>query len=452
MTPRRWTAIAIVAVCLCLRLLLWVIVQPWDPAVAQEVILQSDAAGYHELAVNLLSHHEFSLRGEANALRTPAYPLMLGLTYGLFGARPHIALLLQILLAGATCLALYLVVARAVGERVARSASFLFAIDPLFILFANTLYSDTLFVFLLVLGWLALTPALTGEAASPWGPIGGAAVILGLAALTRPIAVFLPIPVILSLLTVRTIGRRERLRTAAVFSLLFALTLSPWLIRNKIVFGSLALSTSGSLNMVSLFTVPVEMERRGIPDRKAVQRALFREAEEAMIADGHRPEELNHFEKAEYWRRLSIGYLTASPLDSTKHYLMGVFRLVASLGAGSYARILQLENPEFESVAHADPVALARAWLEARTPAQLVISGLIGSYLTVLYATTCLGIWRSRRSLTPFLVSCLVMAAYFVMLTGTAGRPRLRLPVVVFCLPFAGIGIEAVRARLTRSR
>ena len=70
------------------------------------VFESSDSVEYHQLALNLLQHGEFSrsLRApyEPEIIRTPVYPLMFAGLYGTFGIQPAIIVFTQIALSVAT--------------------------------------------------------------------------------------------------------------------------------------------------------------------------------------------------------------------------------------------------------------------------------------------------------------------------------------------------------------
>ena len=155
--------------------------------------------------------------------------------------------LAQVLLGSASVL-LVLGLGRAwFGERAGIASAWLAALYPNLIAFTHYLWSETLFIFLLLTALLALTRRP--------GPPGGraaalAGLLLGLAALTRASLVyFLPL---LSLWLVFV--HRERLRTAlaaaAIVPAVALLVILPWTLRNTLLHGGFVLiETNGPYNL-----------------------------------------------------------------------------------------------------------------------------------------------------------------------------------------------------------
>ena len=156
------TVVMPLLICLLLRLFLFLAVHPWDPSVSEHVILQGDAPDYHNLAITLMDHHTFSLREVARLeeLRTPLYPLFIGLVYSMAGEKPWIVLLFQVVIDTLSCLFIYRLLEKVLSSTIAFYASLFYAIDPHLILFSNTLLSETLFVFFCVAGFYFFAMAI----------------------------------------------------------------------------------------------------------------------------------------------------------------------------------------------------------------------------------------------------------------------------------------------------
>src|SRR5262245_13208962 len=71
-------------------------------------IWNTDAQGYHYLALNLLQRGVFSMYAEApfqpDALRTPGYPLFIASIYALFGVAPRAVIVAQAIIDSITAL------------------------------------------------------------------------------------------------------------------------------------------------------------------------------------------------------------------------------------------------------------------------------------------------------------------------------------------------------------
>lgn len=439
------SAIVIFTICLLIRLLFFVAVKPWDPVVTDELVLQTDAVGYHRLAVNLLEHHRYAYDGELDAIRTPLYPLFVSFHYAVFGPRPWIVLLSQILLNTATCILLFVMIRRLLNSKVAVYASLFFAVNPFFILYSVYLFSDILFAFLCVTAAYFFSMAiLKGFGPGSYSQIFLSALFFGLAALVRPVAQYIPVFIIGILFILL---RREVVKAiglSAAFAVVFLLVISPWSIRNALNYGNFSLSTSGAYNLLILYVTPMEMEKRG-RSFDAVEEDLYQEAKSLMIQDGLVPDELNGFEKSKYWKDLAVQYMARNPIGFIKQYMLGIFRSFANLVTSGYADMLQLRNDynekKFDLRAHPNIFDLVRAWFTRKTGGEIFLGIVIGFYLLISYVCLSVGLFAAwNQSNRAFLFFCVVMALYFILITGTAGLARFKLPAVPFYLSFVGVG------------
>jgi hypothetical protein len=205
-----------------------------------------DPPGYHQLALNLYERGIYSMSaGEPflpDASRTPGYPLFLA---GVF----HLAGPSELAVAAAQSLihALTGVLIAVLGERLFRSVRIgvigaaLWIIAPLPAVFAGIFLTEILFIFFFLLLLIACTGRGIRHAA-----LAGA--LLGVGLLVRPISVVLwP-----SLLPALCLGIpiRKAVARCGLFSLIVALVLTPWLLRNQDLFGKPVLSSVQGVNLL----------------------------------------------------------------------------------------------------------------------------------------------------------------------------------------------------------
>jgi hypothetical protein len=171
-----------------------------------------------------------------------------------------------------------------------------------------------------------------------------------------------------------------------------------------------------------------------------------------MIADGHRPETLNDFEKSDYWRRLALRYIADHPGQFTAAYLRGVAHALLSTGTEPYARLLRLPRTPLNIKEYGGLRAMLRAYLTTKRAPELLLTAAAAAYLLVSYLCLAVGLFAAcKRQDGASLVLPLVMAAYFVATAGAYGLARHKLPAVPFYLPFVGLGFMALRERLRPS-
>ena len=433
----------ILLTCLGLRLAFFIAVRPWDPEIADRVVLFKDGRDYNRVAINFVFYRQFAVErdGPLDAYRTPLFPLLAGGLYAMVGIRPWVVLLAEAFLDTATCLVLYVALRRHLNDRVASISASFYALDPVLILYCCHFLTDIVFVFASVLAASLLASALAGESRRfPYAVASGA--VFGLAALARPIALYMP--VVIAVPTAILLRRRPAaaVKLLGAFSAAFFVALLPWMIRNYRAFGSFSISTSGPFNILALNVAPAEAARTG-EDLPEARRRLFKEADQLMQAEGIDPDHAGPFTQARYWQKVGIGYIMREPVIFVKAYAGGIAYMFTNLASGIYTNMLE----------HHPGLPKSR-----RSPTQVALILIIGPYLLVTYACTLAGLflaWRDRRS--ALLLVFVAIAVYFVLATGAGGMARFKIPAIPFYLAFAGIGgwraLEwaAVRAAGTRA-
>jgi 4-amino-4-deoxy-L-arabinose transferase-like glycosyltransferase len=447
----------ILIVCVGLRMILFGIYQPWTPEIESQHVLQSDALGYHQLATTLLENQRFaySSTGLPDDLRTPIYPLFIAVIYALFGHTPWIVLTAQIILDTISCFLLLASLSRLFNRRVAIIAATLYAFDPFLILYSSTtLLSDTLFVFFLILAfWFFSLSRHTEILKKTILYYGLSSLSLGLATLTRPISQFIILLFVGFLILQYWKLPKIAITTSIVSLLIFGLTLFPWLMRNYQTFGFFSLSTSDSYNLLVLDVVPMEMTSRQ-EDFSTVMTSLMAESEKMMEADGLHSKDLNEFQKGQYWRKLAIRYISADPAAFGKVYLLGIAHTLFNLDTTNYANIFKLPAVGFEIRAYPNLFDLVKAYLEIKGPREIIIGGTIALYLLFTYLCTVTGLfvsWRKNYD-RPSLLLALLLAAYFIVITGPAGLARFKLPSIPFYFVFAGIGLSYLYEKIIQAK
>ena len=203
----------------------------------------SDAETFLTVAGNMLTHGVMSQMVEGpfvpDSLRTPLYPLFLA--FFLWLKTPLLGIVIvQNVFAGLSGVFIY-----RIGKILFKSgsvgivAAFLFIFEPVSIYWNNLLMSDNLFSFLLL---FAIYLFIAGKLYS-------FAVILGLAVLTRPIGLYFFPLFLLAFIFQHYRSFGVVWKQLLLFCLLFLLILSPWALRNKILFNTWELSSAGWLNL-----------------------------------------------------------------------------------------------------------------------------------------------------------------------------------------------------------
>jgi hypothetical protein len=203
-----------ILIAIVLRLAVW-----W--AMPADQLCQPDSATYIRAAYSFFDHGKHATQPET--FRTPGYPAIVWLCK----YDPLCITLVQCIL---SCLA----VAILFRLRFALAA-WLYAFDPLSIIYANVMLSETIFTLALAILYLCLVERRSAVLC---------AVILAACAYIRPIALFAAPPLALWLWWIG--GRPWK------FLYVYALCIAPWMIRNHIVADTWEFSTVASYNAATM--------------------------------------------------------------------------------------------------------------------------------------------------------------------------------------------------------
>jgi 4-amino-4-deoxy-L-arabinose transferase-like glycosyltransferase len=198
--------------------------------------LFADEVTYDSIAMNLIEGHGYS-RGAGPDVRPtavvgPGYVLMLAAVYATVGHQPVAVKLVQVVLDCFSCLLLFRISIRLFHRTdTALLASLLYALYPPFAMHTNAILTETLAVFVTILAILDHATRRTTTA------LYLSALVSGVAALSRPILALLPVLFFLS--SFRSAEKRLLLLKHLVLRCaVVGLVMSPWVLRNAVVFHS----------------------------------------------------------------------------------------------------------------------------------------------------------------------------------------------------------------------
>jgi 4-amino-4-deoxy-L-arabinose transferase-like glycosyltransferase len=471
--PDRLRIAVLLALAVTIRLL-YVASTPRESATASV-----DGWGYHRLAVNLEQGNGFSLHAEPpfipDSIRTPLYPAFLWLVRQAFGTGPRVASIVQAVLDGGTTLLTAWLAAQLAGPRAGRVAGLLYALNPTQVRYVNDALTETLLAFLLTgsVCLLAryLVPADRQASRRTW--LLGAAVLAGLAVLCKPNVQYLPL-LWLPALVLRRQGRSlgTRLVDGALLIAVVAGILTPWVVRNQIVFGRPFVSTAfeGNVSRVSAPATLAMANRQYVMPWSTEWEGFFGQ----VVADAAR----------EYGWDKTWETLTARELDLYNHQLYltarGVlFRApgawIAShlQGLGRYlepqtyrvcyrrfagrpwppdvlddAAILSLRALVTGRPVQAGEILAWERWIRIDPFQRLVWWGTLAGQVIGLGLMGC-GVWRLRHR--PALVLLLLATiGYVLWMPGPIAYERFRVPVtglILALVAVAGVGGQRARVR-----
>ncbi|MFI5202971.1 MAG: hypothetical protein ACHQF2_00630 [Flavobacteriales bacterium] len=208
----------------------------------------TDSVGYLTIAQNMAEHASFSTSTEApilpDMMRTPLYPALL-YVFQFTGSAKTLMLIFQLVISFLSCYYLIKLTQKITGNAKAAAISGWFmALDILSIVFTGFILTETIFSFLLILFLWHLVHYFENKSVRS---ILLSSLFLALALLCRPIALFLPVWILLCFIL---FFRKTVLFKHATFFLLpVSILTGSWILRNYMVFETPFFTRIGTFNV-----------------------------------------------------------------------------------------------------------------------------------------------------------------------------------------------------------
>jgi len=435
-------AIAVVCtVAITLRLALFLAGPANDPKRA----FYGDSSRYIELADNLRTYGSFAIAGEnagvvhiplaklradrgetepldphglkPEILRTPGYPAFIAALYK--ANLPFNALLIiQCIISTLTITLVYLLGKRLfASHRTALVAATLVALNPINILVANGVLSETLFTATMFLGlWLAVAFGQRNTFAA-----GGSGLILGLSVLVRPVTVMLGPAIALWMLA--TDRRLKTILPALAITACSLLPAAGWAARNESVGFGYRLSSIPYISNLFYTGAYMHIARNGLDTRSdwpATVTTLFDELETSTQPGEDVFAAMN---------RLTFEKITANPALYTQVFASSMIKLMTDHSVTDLYRTL---GWEYQPTGLRDRLMRGDWSLSNTNNAGGLIIALGWTAINALFAAaTFAGLiyLAATHQWKPLLLLGGVML-YFLLTTQALGLERLRVPIV----------------------
>jgi len=344
---------------------------------------------YTTIAENLVAGKGYQGIGStgnlpSKAFRPPLFPLILAGSYTVFGQENLWPLrVFAVLLGVLFCGSIYLVAEVLFSHRVALLAGILSSFHPSFVFYGTLIHADAVALSLFWISLALLFRSQTGAMRTVSG------IVYGLSCLTRTMSLgFLPF---LCLWDVWLRPKDRNFRGTLLFFVATIMMISPWLIRNRMVFDRWILSTDGSYTFWSA---------------------------NCDLADGGGgsppvPAELVYWDESrldqELWRR-GFEYIKQHPMKTFRMSfvkLSNFWRLYPHTGALETTRGVQI----ISSLAYAPMFLLAAigAWMSRRSWKSLSVFYFLVFYYTSFH-TIFNVVMRRRLPIEPFLITLAAFA------------------------------------------
>ena len=428
----------ICAVALTLRLILFFYNLQYAPI---KYYADSDAYNYENIAVNISTHGIFSNELQPpfspDISRTPVYPYFLAAFYRSDGEWQSEAILFQVLIGAMTAgLTFLLVRAFQFSKGEATTAALLVAVDPLSILYANLLMTETIFTFLLIAASLGLVLFFRTERMR-W--LGLSALTFGLSALTRPIGEYLPFALVfLFLVSSKNKRRWVSLRNWLLFAVLSLGVALIWVYRNYSATGVWTLSDKDSYNLVYYRATAVLERTENLSQEQAT-------AKVQSLLDSYGRLSPAAMNRAEY--QVAFGIFQKYPVATVLVHIEGAVRFIVNPGMDDICAQLSRANQiqgctAAQITSHPGILEKVRMKFGNLDYVQLAVALSSLLFLLVIYVFAILGIFALIREKQWFvLISVLIIILYLLLLSaGGETTSRFRVPTIPYWAIFAGIG------------
>jgi 4-amino-4-deoxy-L-arabinose transferase-like glycosyltransferase len=417
--------VSIVFIALCLRFILFLAVEPWKDEFLKERIIGSDGPGFHKLAVNLVEHNVFSHEDYApfvpNTHRTPVYPSFLALVYSIFGYKPYIAILLQLVIASLTCIFTYKIGKTLFSEKIAFLAAIFMTVEYSSILYSNYLLADTLFSFIFIIHIYCLVIFFRGNTIKY---LIFSAIFLGISTLCRPVTVYFFIFLIAAFCMHYRNNRRKGIIPYVILASVFLLIITPWMIRNSIVDGKFLVSSQQIA--VLNWSLPGFMHAR--TEQNQNNKTMQKESTNSGTL-----EEKN---------------IMNAILSDSKRYTKGMLRFFMTVGSSGFPKLLGISSHPMHRedwdrgiLKTVKIVAKRKSGLERI----IFIWGL--TFLIFLYSLICCGVFMAIRTknLNKIVLYILIIAYFTIASASFAYAARYRVPIMPYIIILACYGISFLK-------
>ena len=372
----------------------------------------SDPDGYVELATSFSHDWSLSKRGKLNADREPVYPVLLGMTFKVFGRSYATVLLLNSMATVAAIALLFFAAGPIVGERAALLACAIAAFYPSSLYYSGQCLREAAMSFAAV---AVVAAALAAERRRTWGSAAAAGLAGGLAGLLN--TTFVPFVGLAAALHVLLGRSRAALGRAALYVAAAFLIYIPWPIRNIAVFHQPIIGSTAGAGSTFYTYLIVPQEIGGTPQQAEIQSA------DPVLAQGSKMDPVSG--ERYYWRE-GLKRVKGDPIAFT--------RLVAWRFFWDEWRLL----PRERSYGHS--YALVK-WGSVLSDGWIIPFGLAGLALALA---------RSREALYPAAFVLGFAFTYSLVFTMIRYRFSLMPWLILFAAYAVDEAAQAVRTRRAR--
>src|SRR3989344_1584242 len=402
-------------------------------------VSSGDPEQYIQLGKNLFSNYSFSDHYNPpyipNTFRTIGYPVFITIINWIFNSWSSVAIV-QILLAAATAVLIFEMGRKIRSAWLGFGAALLFVLDPAVIVYTSSLWPDMLLTFLVALSFYLIFFTESAKVTTFFGY----GVLMGLATLVKPVGIYLPLAIIVAIL-LRTDWSFLIRRNKIIFITLgFAVTVFPWLLRNKVVADSWNISSISAYNLAVYNLLSFASE---IGDKPAFQSQIaeiekkYKDDYVFDPADLVYSPVLTDLKHSRELNAISIPYIKSHFISYAKFHLtraFGYFFVKSSIiHALDYTPFARHNLEKWNLIPAPDKlVDLFSVWKNSSMKEfiyQVKHNGILFFEKLLRFLMSLLmliPLWKYRKN--PISISLWILVLYFAVLSGPVANARFRLP------------------------
>ena len=411
-------------------------------------LIEVDSREYYQIGLNLKESGIFSLDSnpplEPDSFRTPVYPFLISLFLFLPGG-VYSLVLFQSILSGFIGALAYRLGLKFFSKTAGLFAAVIFALEPSAVFYSNMAMTETIFLlFLLSALWFFLNSEGNFKSAIFSG------VLLGLAAMTRPIGIFLPVLfAALPVLFFKNLSFGKRAAFALILVALSAAVVFPWVLRNKLEFNSWSPSSVSSFNLYYYNAMRFYMNRSGasFEDAKKIFDANIREKYGEAAAE-------NSLRNADIFKKEALAVILKEPARYVMFHLGTLAPFFLTDGLREMAQITKMVPREFMGLRDLFLAGDFRGFLSALKSGGSLSAMFVAGSLFFLIITLLMlaGFVRAafdgnRRFAAVVIFSSIIILA---LLSGVVTTARFRYAVSPLIFILSGYGFEWLVAQLRK--
>ncbi len=422
----------IILLAFIIRMGFFISLKPWNNEVINNMILVSDASGYHQLALSVLYKKSFE---DFDAYRTPGYPVFVALIYSISSGSVWFVIIIQILLNLISVVLVYKIAAAIFPRKIALLSAFLFAIDISQALYTVELMTDSLFVFLFLVSVYYLCKSIKEDNLSS---ICLSALFFGIATLVRPISFLFPFVAIIFILVLCNLKLKMKLVYSLLFGIIFIATISPWLLHNYSKYGEAKLSSISGSNLLFYNAAYTEVYKTG----KTIEE-VKRDFNDLAIKQGIDTTNIDSFKNSQIYSNIAKQYIKDNFILYCKRHFMGIVNMYVGLGTQSITSIFHLKSkPSNDYFGGPGIITNIIDFFQSKTKAQILLACGLGFYLLINYLFSVYGMFLLIVKKEKIVFLFILIILYFSVLTGVVGLDRYRIPFMPFINILCAVGIS----------